>query len=670
MKKILLMAAWMTLLYTAARAQSAGAWMAYMAYHDITQIEKAGNTYYVLASNNLYSYNTSDQSVQTYDKTGLLSQCDITQIAYSQAARRLVIVYSNYIIDLLSDQGDVLTVTDYANKNLTVDKTVNSLQVQGSHAYISTGFGIIKLDASQGVFSDTYNLGFGVNYSYQKDGYLYAASEQRGLYRAALNANLADKNNWTRVGDYTPRNTDVAPELLEKVKGANPGGPKYNHFGFLRFANGRLYSCGGVTQANFDEGIPGTIQVLSGDNWQIYEDGLEAKTGDKYVDLAAIDVDPANASHVFAGGRTGIYEFNNGVFVRQYNIHNSPLKPARIVGDGNREYVLAQTLRFDDAGNLWTLNSQSPSTSILELPKDGNWEDHHHQKLMINSQQSLENMRAIMFDSRKLMWFVNEHWDHPGLYCYQPSTEALNVYTSFVNQDGTTYTLTYTHCVEEDTQGNIWVGTNLGPFMLPADQITASSPVFTQVKVPRNDGSNYADYLLSGVDVVCMAIDKANRKWFGTAGNGVYLIDEDNITQLYHFTSDNSKLLSDNIQAVAVDELTGKVYFGTDKGLCSYNAGKPNTTGEMTKDNVYAYPNPVRPDYTGLITITGLTAKAYVKIVTSNGVLVNEGRSSGGNYQWNGTDLKGKRVASGVYMVQVSTQDGEKGTVCKIAIVR
>ena len=40
-----------------------------------------------------------------------------------------------------------------------------------------------------------------------------------------------------------------------------------------------------------------------------------------------------------------------------------------------------------------------------------------------------------------------------------------------------------------------------------------------------------------------------------------------------------------------------------------------------------------------------------------------------GTYRWNGRDLKGKRVTSGVYMVETATQDGGKGVVCKIAIV-
>jgi flagellar hook assembly protein FlgD len=90
----------------------------------------------------------------------------------------------------------------------------------------------------------------------------------------------------------------------------------------------------------------------------------------------------------------------------------------------------------------------------------------------------------------------------------------------------------------------------------------------------------------------------------------------------------------------------------------------------MTKDNVYAYPNPVTPDYTGLINIVGLSYDADVKITTSNGIVVAEGRSNGGSFTWDGTNKNGKRVASGIYMVVTATNDGKKGTVCKIAVIR
>ena len=178
-------------------------------------------------------------------------------------------------------------------------------------------------------------------------------------------------------------------------------------------------------------------------------------------------------------------------------------------------------------------------------------------------------------------------------------------------------------------------------------------------------------YLLSGVDISGIAVDGGNRKWFITKENGVYLMGADNITQIHHFTAENSPLLSNTLQSIAINDKTGEVFFGTDRGLCSFMSDASAVSEKMTKDNVYAYPNPVRPDYTGLITVTGLTYNADVKIVTANGTLVAEGRSNGGTFTWDGCDQRnGKRVASGVYMVQTATADGEKGTVCKIAIVR
>lgn len=167
-----------------------------------------------------------------------------------------------------------------------------------------------------------------------------------------------------------------------------------------------------------------------------------------------------------------------------------------------------------------------------------------------------------------------------------------------------------------------------------------------------------------------MAVDRANRKWFGTNGSGVYCISSDNIQQVNHFTADNSALLSNNITSIAIDDATGIIYIGTDKGLCSYQSDANTASDVMTKESVWAYPNPVKPDYTGAITITGLQDNADVKIVTSNGALVHQGRASGNTYKWYGLDQSGRRVASGVYMVEIATAEGEKGVVCKIAIVR
>ena len=205
--------------------------------------------------------------------------------------------------------------------------------------------------------------------------------------------------------------------------------------------------------------------------------------------------------------------------------------------------------------------------------------------------------------------------------------------------------------------------------MIEKSEVGQGSVTFQQIKVPRNDGSSYADYLLSGVSISHIAIDGGNRKWFGTNGAGAFLISADNLEQIHNFTTNNSKLIANDISSIAINQNSGEVFFLSDAGLCSYLSDATEPSQEMKKDNVWAYPNPVTPDYTGLITITGLSYDADVKITASNGALIAEGRSNGGTFTWDGCNKQGKRVASGIYMVITATSEGKKGTVCKIAII-
>ena len=114
------------------------------------------------------------------------------------------------------------------------------------------------------------------------------------------------------------------------------------------------------------------------------------------------------------------------------------------------------------------------------------------------------------------------------------------------------------------------------------------------------------------------------------------------MNQIHNFTTDNSKLITNQITSVVINQKSGEVYFLSDDGLCSYMSNAIEPAEEMTKDNVWAYPNPVTPDYTGLITITGLSYDADVKITASNGALIAEGRSNGGMFTWDGCDKNGR----------------------------
>lgn len=643
-------------------------WKAYLSYYEPTEIERAGDgTLYVLASGGVYSYNPTDQQLTTYDKTTVLNDCGIAHIAWCQAARRLVILYNDYNIDILSPNGNVVNMPSYMNTSMTDDKTVYSIDVSGNYAYLSTGFGVVQLNVADASFTNTYRLGFRVDYSYTDGGYLYAASNTNGLYRGLMTDNLLDPSQWTRVGNFTARPKTMDPTLLATVRTLNPGGPKYNHFGEMKFKYGNLYTVSGGYSPSTELNYPGTVQVLiNNDAWQIYQDSLQNITGHRYLDNICIDVDPKDTSHVFAGGRTGLYEFRNGRYVTDYNKDNSPLESATT----SNNYVLIEGITFDNNGNLWILNSAATNHSVLELTSQGEFISHHSQTFISpENNLSLYSMISPYIDSRNILWFGNQHWYSPGLYYYNINNEQTGGFTNITNEDGTSYEI-YVRSVTEDKNNNIWIGTSTGPFMLEESEMSNANPIFTQVKVPRNDGTDYADYLLSGVDIRDIYVDRGNRKWFGTSGNGVYLISSDNIHQLQHFTKDNSPLLSNNINALAMNESTGEMFIATDEGLCSFTGNVPSSDEGMTKDNVYAYPNPVRPDYNGAITITGLDDNADVKIVTASGALINEGKASGGEYRWYGLDRDGKRVASGVYMVMVATSEGDKGIVCKIAIVR
>lgn len=670
-KRYLLVSAFILLAYCNALAGGVGTWKNYLAYSDVQWVEEGSNKLYVLASNSLYTYNKNDQSIKTYDKVNGLSDTDIRFIAWNKTARRLVIIYSNNNIDLLDDRGNVTNVPDYYLKTTMADKTVNGIDMSGVYCYLSTGFGLVKLNVAKAEVSDSYNLSFPVNYSYIEGGYIYAASQSNGLYRAALSANLLDRNNWTNVGTYVERPRIADAALLAQAKTLNPGGPKYNGFAYIQYLNNRLYTVPGMFKSGYaDSNTPGSVQILHDGEWANYQENLSLKTGYDYLDNNVLAVDPRNANHVFVGGRTGLYEFLDGQLKAYYNKDNSLLQGAMYKGrELGNNYVLINGLRFDNKGDLWILNSQASRENLLRLSADGQMTSFSKPALMKDGVGG-SVLTSMVFDNRNNLWFCNDHWDYPALFCYQPTTDKLLSFTRFVNEDGSNLDLV-PHSVMPLSNGDVWVTTTIGPLLLSRSAIdNPEIAVFTQVKVPRNDGTNLADYLLSGIDVTCMAIDGGGRKWFGTKANGVYLISADNMTQVKHITSSNSLLLSDNILSIAINNTTGEVFFGTDKGLCSYMSDATTPSDRPSGDNTYAYPNPVKPGYTGPITIVGLSMNADVKIVTTNGVLVAAGISNGGSFIWDGKDKSGKPVASGVYMVESADEDGNNSVVCKVAIVR
>lgn len=667
-----------------------GSWEIYTSYNDITEIEPAGNQVFALASNGLFSYHIKNGSVTTYDKANTLSDFDINHIAWNKNTKKLVITYTNGNIDLLDANGNVVNVPDLYLKSMTDNKQINHINISGTNAYLSLPFGIIKLDTKEGKILDTYKLGFNVNYSYIEDNCLYAASKEAGLYRGVLKNNLIDKNNWEKTGNFKEQtknsttvydttnkywwtvkegkltyytlNTDK--EKIYQTEGIIPDGPASNKFYRLYINKNKLYAVAGAWSQEKDCNNMGEVHVWNGEKWEEFEQPSDASLGHRYRDLLCLDFDPSKEGHIMVGSKAGLYEFQDGKFIKCYNKDNTSV----ITSPLSKSYTIISSVKYDTTGKLWLLNSLGDNSILSFDQSTQEWKNYPHTEIGSSDRYNLTGL--IIDENNGNMWFVNNSYEKNRLYKYNYNTDELTMYgATFTNEDGKNITPIYVHCLTEDRNGNIWIGTTSGPLYLSLSDIKNGTDIFTQHKVPRNDNTNYADYLLDNSNIRCIAVDGANQKWFGT-DNGVYLISDDCNTQIYHFNTENSPLISNTIHSIAINNNAGKVYFATDKGLCSFNNGIVSPNAEMTKDNVYAYPNPVKPDYTGKINIVGLSFNADIKIVSTNGTLINEGRSAGGSYTWDGCDQNGKKVASGIYMVETATESGEKGVVCKIAIIR
>ncbi|MDD3740392.1 MAG: two-component regulator propeller domain-containing protein [Bacteroidales bacterium] len=379
-------------------------------------------------------------------------------------------------------------------------------------------------------------------------------------------------------------------------------------------------------------------------------------------DLVRVLFDPSDPSRYFLGSWIdGIVEFRNDQFYAQYNESNSTLSKVPGVN-----YIRIGGMAIDSEGNLWVTNSLT-SPQIHVLSPEGEWTS-----IDYSSYLGGINIGHIIITKDDIKWVILPQG--VGLFVFDdngtPSdkTDDRTRKLTIIDEDGETIS-NDVFSIAEDKNGYIWVGTSKGVavYYNPEDVFEPGTYTARQIKIPRNDGTDNADNLLGNEIVTSIKVDGANKKWFGTQTGGAYYTSADGLEEIYHFTKDNSPLFSDNIICSAIVPNTGEVFFGTSAGIISYR----NTATEGSDDfiGVYAFPNPVKPDYRGPITITGLVAGSYVKITDISGNLLFETRSEGGQAIWYGEDMNGKRVCSGVYLVLSSNETGSKTDITKILFI-
>lgn len=488
------------------------------------------------------------------------------------------------------------------------------------------------------------------NLTYQ-NGIYWASEEMNGMQAYKL-----ENDSWQAYGSPI-----------------QPNSPIRDYFCRMSYTGDRLLVAGGYHNYN-NTVYEGTAMYYENNTWSNFsEEGITEATNLKYTDLTAIAQDPNDPTHHFISStQRGLYEFKDLKFIKKYDYTNSTLRTVLPNVPNPLEYVRCTALVYDKDNNLWMSNNEV-DTILNILKADGTWTSLYYPEIA-----GADVCDMIIFDQKGRLWMTSRRMENAGVFFLDYNGTIENtaddthyLRTSITNQDGTQYTPDEFYTITEDLSGQLWVGTSSGPFVITnPDEFTDNDFRFEQIKIARNDGTNYADYLLSGIPITAITIDAANRKWLGTSNNGVYLVSADGQEMLQHFTTDNSPLLSNSIQSIAIDPKTGVVMIGTTNGLISY-ASDANTPSEtLEKDLIHAFPNPVRPDYNGLVSVTGLTDNANVKITSVTGQLIYEGTSNGGLFTWNGRTKSGQRVASGVYNVIASTSDGKESVVTRITFIR
>ena len=424
---------------------------------------------------------------------------------------------------------------------------------------------------------------------------------------------------------------------------------------------GNVYmAAGGLTLSWGPTFTRGEINYLKDNTWD-YLNYKKDSMLNEFKDIVTIKVNPKNPSQIFAGSWIhGLIELNNNQIINKYNESNSTLQSV-----SSADYVRIGGMDFDQDQNLWVVNSGS-DIPIHMLTPDGEWIG-----LDYSTEINAFNIGEIIVTQNNHKWVVLPRGG--GLFAFDDNgtpddtSDDRTKKISIRDEYGQTIS-NEVFSIAEDLNGSIWVGTNIGVVVYynPED-VFDENLVGYRVLIPRNDGTSNADILLGAEIVTDIAIDGANKKWLATESGGVFKTSADGIEEIHHFNQDNSPLFSNNVLCMEIDQETGNVFFGTNKGVLSYRSEA--TMGKDDYSEVYTFPNPIEPGYEGPITVNGLVSGSIVKITDISGNLVFETRSEGGQAIWYGKNLNGERVQTGVYLVFSANEDGTQSNVTKILLV-
>jgi ligand-binding sensor domain-containing protein len=375
-------------------------------------------------------------------------------------------------------------------------------------------------------------------------------------------------------------------------------------------------------------------------------------------DILRIAEHPDKTKIYFASAGKGLLEYNRiDKTYELFNESNSPLEsPAGYTGS-----VRLSGLAFDKENTLWITDYLAGSNGLYSLNSKGEWKKYGYPNSLFTE---------VKVDQNGFKWIVSRQ--SGGITVFDEGDPDISTDDRKITltNSNTEMTSNDVRTVEIDLDGDVWVGTAEGPVVFECSSSIFSGDCKGSRRKVDQDGIIY--YLLSSEVITTIAIDGANRKWFGTNNNGIFVQSPGGEIQINNFNTSNSPLLDNNILDITIDPKTGEAWIASAKGLQVYRSDATHAKDFFTGTPL-VYPNPVTPDYNGPIAIKGLARDSRVKITDLEGRLVFETIANGGQAIWDGNDYLGRKVSSGVYLVFANTtQDFEtaEAIVTKIVITR
>lgn len=686
-----------------------GTWRNHFSFESIQLIASDGNR--TFAASELALFLFENEEITRLSKVDGLNGGAITGLAYRASDDVLLIGYEDGGIDLIKE-GVLKNLVDLANGNFGVNRSINDFDFEGDLAFAATNFGVATINLNSQEITEIFReIGpngdiLRIEEIFFQNGMLYTASSL-GLLSGSLSSNLLDFNNWslsvntegfknlTALGNeiiasknsvlFTRNDqtnswdtlTQVNFEILDLAVDENRlivmgsevlvawenGTFTGVAMNLLTSGNELTFNQGQFWIADLENGL---INGLPGNERLILPSGPSSDDITHIEFADSLYAFYASAPDTEQEDSTGFAVFSNG----QWN--NSSVDGFYNISDvatyDGSVYLSSHTQGMFDWSNQLIVTNEFASgivsipalsstsdglyairyndTNALYRLNEGNWESWSSSE--IGSRVFID----MTFSEGNVLWLTTERTG--GVIAFDP----INDQSRLINRgDGLASASVQSVVIDLDDQA--WIGNLSGISFFIAAFVFDNSTAFTPFFENR--------VLFDEENVTALAVDGGNRKWMATR-DGIWIFDSNVITLEERFTTDNSPLPSNNILEFAYNPNNGEMFILTDRGLVSYRTG--SSAGNIRHSNVQVFPNPVRPQDSGPVTLRGLAQNANIKITDVQGNLIREVDALGGTATWDLRDTSGSPAVSGIYLFFSSVGGRDETFVGKIAVIR